>query len=413
MAWVTGLKCRECGRGYSIEPLNVCEFCFGPLEVVYDYDAIARVINRERIASGPLSMWRYQDLLPVDAADAVDINSGFTPLIKANNLGKVIGLDNLYLKNDSVNPSFSFKDRVVSVAATKALEFGFDTLACASTGNLACSVAAHAARAGMKSVVFIPADLEHGKVIGAAIYSPTLVAVKGSYDEVNRLCSEVADDYPWAFVNINMRPYYTEGSKTLAYEVAEQLEWKLPHHAVVPAASGALFVKIWKGFNELASLGLVDLPVKTRMHIAQAAGCAPIIEAAESGRNHVRPVVANTVAKSLAIGNPADGVYALRVLGQSKGNGYAVPEEDVVEGIKLLAQTEGIFTETAGGVTISALKELVSKGAIKKDEITVAYITGNGLKTQEAVEDVVNPLVVSPTMSSFEDAMNTRNRCRR
>ena len=406
MAWVTGLKCRECGRGYPIEPLNVCEFCFGPLEVVYDYDAIARVINRERIAEGPLSMWRYQDLLPVDAANAVDINAGFTPLIKAKNLGKLIGLDNLYLKNDSVNPSFSFKDRVVSVAATKALEFGFDTLACASTGNLACSVAAHAARAGMRSVVFIPADLEHGKVIGAAIYAPTLVAVKGSYDEVNRLCSEVADDYPWAFVNINMRPYYTEGSKTLAYEVAEQLGWKLPHHAVVPAASGALFVKIWKGFNELVSLGLVDAPVNTRMYLTQAAGCAPIVEASKAGRSHVRPVVADTIAKSLAIGNPADGVYALRVLGESKGKGYAVPEEDVVEGIQLLAQTEGIFTETAGGVVVSGLKHLVQKGAIKKDEVTVAYITGNGLKTQEAVEDMVKPLVVLPTMSSFEQAFN-------
>ena len=406
MAWVTGLKCRECGRGYPIEPLNVCDFCFGPLEVVYDYDAIARVINRERIAEGPLSMWRYQDLLPVDAANAVDINSGFTPLIKAKNLGKLIGLDNLYLKNDSVNPSFSFKDRVVSVAATKALEFGFDTLACASTGNLACSVAAHAARAGMRSVVFIPADLEHGKVIGAAIYAPTLVAVKGSYDEVNRLCSEVADDYPWAFVNINMRPYYTEGSKTLAYEVAEQLGWKLPHHAVVPAASGALFVKIWKGFNELVSLGLVDPPVNTRMYLTQAAGCSPIVEAFKVGRNHVRPVVADTIAKSLAIGNPADGVYALRVLGQSKGKGYAVPEEDVVDGIKLLAQTEGIFTETAGGVVISGLKHLVQKGTIKRDEVTVAYITGNGLKTQEAVEDVVKPLVISSTVSSFEEAIN-------
>ena len=406
MAWVTGLKCRECGRGYPIEPLNVCEFCFGPLEVVYDYDAIARVINRERIAEGPLSMWRYQDLLPVDAANAVDINAGFTPLIKAKNLGKLIGLDNLYLKNDSVNPSFSFKDRVVSVAATKALEFGFDTLACASTGNLACSVAAHAARAGMRSVVFIPADLEHGKVIGAAIYAPTLVAVKGSYDEVNRLCSEVADDYPWAFVNINMRPYYTEGSKTLAYEVAEQLGWKLPHHAVVPAASGALFVKIWKGFNELVSLGLVDPPVNTRMYLTQAAGCAPIVEASKAGRSHVRPVVADTIAKSLAIGNPADGVYALRVLGESKGKGYAVPEEDVVEGIQLLAQTEGIFTETAGGVVVSGVKHLVQKGAIKKNEVTVAYITGNGLKTQEAVEDMVKPLVVLPTMSSFEQAFN-------
>ena len=409
MSFVTGLRCRECEREYPIEPLNVCDFCFGPLETVYDYDGIARIISRERIARGPLTMWRYQDLLPVDGKDAVDINAGFTPLIKSKNLGKLLGLDELYIKNDSVNPSFSFKDRVVSVAATKALEFGFDTLACASTGNLACAVAAHAARAGMRAVVFIPADLEHGKVIGAAIYAPIVVAVNGTYDEVNRLCSEVADNYPWAFVNINMRPYYAEGSKTLAYEVAEQLGWKLPDHAVVPSASGSLFTKIWKGFNELASLGLVDGPVHTNMQLTQAEGCSPIVTAFNSEDDVVRPVRPNTVAKSLAIGNPADGIYALRILRQSRGTAYAVPEEDVVDGMKLLAETEGIFTETAGGVVVASLKYLVKSGAIKRDELTVAYITGNGLKTQEAVEDVVHPLPVTPTMSSFEQAFSSVN----
>ena len=409
MAFLTGLQCRECGREYPVEPLNVCDFCFGPLETVYDYDGIARVISRERIANGPLSMWRYQDLLPVDGKDAVDINAGFTPLIKSKNLGKLLGLDNLYIKNDSVNPSYSFKDRVVSVAATKALEFGFETLACASTGNLACAVAAHAARAGMRAVVFIPSDLEHGKVIGAAIYAPIVVAVKGSYDEVNRLCSEVADNYPWAFVNINMRPYYAEGSKTLGYEVAEQLGWRFPQHTVVPSASGALFTKIWKGFNELASLGLVDEPVHTRMHLTQAAGCSPIVDGFKSEDDVIRPIKPDTVAKSLAIGNPADGIYALRTLRESGGNAYAVPEEDVVEGMKLLAETEGIFTETAGGVVISGLKYLAEIGAIKRDELTVAYITGNGLKTQEAVEDVVHLLPIFPTMSSFEQALSGVN----
>ena len=409
MAFLTGLQCRECGREYPVEPLNVCDFCFGPLETAYDYDGIARVISRERIANGPPSMWRYQDLLPVDGKDAVDINAGFTPLIKSKNLGKLLGLDNLYIKNDSVNPSYSFKDRVVSVAATKALEFGFDTLACASTGNLACAVAAHAARAGMRAVVFIPSDLEHGKVIGAAIYAPIVVAVKGSYDEVNRLCSEVADNYPWAFVNINMRPYYAEGSKTLGYEVAEQLGWRFPQHTVVPSASGALFTKIWKGFNELASLGLVDEPVHTRMHLTQAEGCSPIVDGFKSEDDVIRPIKPDTVAKSLAIGNPADGIYALRTLRESGGNAYAVPEEDVVEGMKLLAETEGIFTETAGGVVISGLKYLAEIGAIKRDELTVAYITGNGLKTQEAVEDVVHPLPIVPTMSSFEQALSGVN----
>ena len=420
MAFVNGLKCRECGRESPADPLNVCDYCFGPLEVVYDYATISEIISRDRITQGPLSIWRYRDLLPADSDDPVDIMAGYTPLIKARNLGKKLGLNNLYIKNDSVNPSFSFKDRVVSVAATKAVEFGFETLACASTGNLACSVAAHAARAGIRAVVFIPSDLERGKIIGAAVYAPVLVSVDGTYDEVNRLCSEIADNYDWAFVNINMRPYYAEGSKTLGYEVAEQLDWRLPDHVVVPSASGAMFTKIWKGFNELACLGLLEgvdpypfgsdqntvhhPAVSTKMHMAQAEGCAPIVTAWENNQAHVLPVRPNSIAKSLAIGNPADGIYSLRVINGSGGSAYAVPENQIVSGIKLLAETEGIFTETAGGVTVSSLKHLAETGAIKPDELTVVYITGNGLKTQEAVEEVVKPLSVRPTMGSFESA---------
>lgn len=405
MAFVTGLRCRECGREYPIEPLNVCDFCFGPLEVAFDYEAIRRVISRQRIQQGPGSIWRYQDLLPVDRSERVDINAGFTPLIKARNLGRYLGLENLYIKNDSVNPSFSFKDRVVAVAAAKALEFGFDTFACASTGNLACSVAAHAARAGVKAVVFIPADLEAGKVLGAAIYNPTLVAIDGSYDDVNRLCSEVADNYPWAFANINMRPYYTEGSKTLAYEVAEQLGWRFPQHIVSPAASGGLYVKLWKGLKELEALGLVEGPLVTRLHLAQAYGCAPIVSAYRKGSGQITPVRPNTVAKSLAIGNPADGIYSLEVLKESNGRAWAVGEGRVAEGIKLLAETEGVFTETAGGVTIAGLANLVRTGTIKRDDLTVALITGNGLKTQEAVQDVVKTVNIEPNLGSFQEAM--------
>ena len=428
MAFVNGLKCRECAREYPPEALNACEYCFGPLEVVYDYATISEVVSHQRFSEGPLSIWRYRDLLPAESDDPVDIMAGFTPLIKSRGLGKRLGLRNLYIKNDSVNPSFSFKDRVVSVAATKAVEFGFETLACASTGNLACSVAAHAARAGVEAVVFIPSDLERGKIIGAAIYGPTLVSVDGTYDEVNRLCSEIADNYHWAFVNINMRPFYAEGSKTLAYEVAEQLDWRIPDHVVIPSASGAMFTKIWKGFNELACLGLLDgvdaasfgadqntahhPAVVTKMHMTQAAGCAPIVTAWESGQAHIRPVRPDSLAKSLAIGNPADGIYAVRVINNSGGSAYAVPEEDIVEGIKLLAETEGIFTETAGGVVVSGLKNLADRGAIKPDELTVVYITGNGLKTQEAVDSVVDPLSVSPTMTSFEDAMQQRKAVR-
>ena len=407
MSHVKCLRCRECGRDYPVEPLNVCEFCFGPLEVIYDYDAVARSISRKSIEKGPLTMWRYHDLLPVDAEDAVDMGTGFTPLIKAQNLGQLLGLNHLYIKNDSVNPSYSFKDRPVSVTTTKALEFEFDVLACVSTGNLMGAVAAHGAKAGMKTMVFFPADLEKGKIIGAAIYGPTLIAVDGTYDQVNRLCSELADNNRWAFVNINMRPFYAEGSKTLGYEVAEQLGWRPPDHCVVPGASGELHTKIWKGLLELSDLGLID-KVTTRMHLAQAKGCSPIVEAFKLGANQVRPVKPNTIAKSLAIGNPAAGAYALQALADTGGTAVAAPEEEVVEGIKLLAETEGIFTETAGGVVISALRKLAWKGSIKPDEVTVAYITGNGLKTQEVVENIAKPVNIAPDYESFQTAMATR-----
>jgi len=403
LGYASVLQCKECGREYPLEPTNVCEFCFGPLEVQYDYKNIAKVMTKESIQNGPNSMWRYKELLPVAGDDIVNINSGFTPLIKANRLGEELGLTNLYLKNDCVNPTHSFKDRVVTVAATKAKEFGFDTIACASTGNLAGSVAAHAARAGMRCFVFIPADLETGKIIGAAVYGPTLVAVKGSYDEVNRLCSEVADRHGWAFVNINIRPYYSEGSKSLGYEVVEQLGWKTPVHAVVPAASGSLYTKIWKGFKEFNQLGFIDTPT-TQMHLATYTG-SPIVTAYDEGTKDVRPVKPKTIAKSLAIGNPADGYYALNTIEETQGSATAVSDEEVVDGMLLLAQTEGIFGETAGGVTIASLKRLVKQGKINQDDLTVAYITGSGLKTQEAVEKVVQPLHVEPTLNSFEDAL--------
>ena len=408
MAHVLSLRCRECSREYPVEPLNVCDFCFGPLEVVYDYEAINRVASRERIEAGPRSMWRYADFLPADYNPRTDINAGFTPLIRSRNLAEELGLDELYIKNDSVNPSYSFKDRVVAVASAKALEFGFKTIACASTGNLAGAVSAHAARAGMEAYVFIPADLEAGKVLGAAIYDAAIVAVDGSYDDVNRLCSELADRYPWAFVNINVRPFYADGSKTLGYEAAEQLGWRAPAHAVAPAASGAMFTKIWKGLNEFADAGLIDGPVETRMHLAQAAGCAPIAEAYEDGRLIIKPVKPNSVAKSLAIGNPADGYYALKTIEASQGSAVIVAEHEVAEGAKLLARTEGIFTEGAGGVAISALRRLAESGAIGRDEPTVVYITGNGLKTVELVQDVVRPIHISASVDAFEAAVDAR-----
>ncbi|MDO8672447.1 MAG: threonine synthase [Dehalococcoidia bacterium] len=408
MSYVKGLRCRECGKDYPEQAIHVCEFCFGPLEVTYDYEAIKRDISREKIARGPVTMWRYRDLLPVNGDKVIDLGTGFTPLLRADNLAKILGLEELYLKNDCVNPSYSFKDRVVSVAATKALEFGFETLACASTGNLACAVAAHAAKAGMAAYVFVPSDLEQGKMLGAAIYQPTLVAVDGTYDEVNRLCSELADRSGWAFVNINVRPYYSEGSKTLGYEVVEQLGWRAPDQAIVPIASGSLFCKIWKGYNELVKVGLLD-KVSTRMFGAQAEGSAPVATAYEAGTFNIRPVKAKTIAKSLAIGNPADGYYALKVMEESGGGATAVTDEEVVEGIILLARTEGIFAETAGGVTVAALKKMVASGLMRRDGITVAYITGNGLKTQEAVADrMALPLHIKPTLHSFEEELAKR-----
>lgn len=408
MSFATALKCRECGREYPLDPIHVCEFCFGPLEVAYDFEAMRKTVTREAIERGPLTLWRYRDLLPCDADGAVDIGAGFTPLVRASNLGKDLGLRHLYVKNDCVNPTWSFKDRVVAVASTKARSFGFTTLACASTGNLANSVSAHAAKAGMDAFVFVPADLEAGKLLGSAVYGATLVAVDGSYDEVNRLCSELADKYGWAFVNINVRPYYAEGSKTLAYEVAEQLGWKAPDHCIVPMASGSLFTKIWKGFNELARLWLID-SVQTRMSGAQAAGCSPIATAWQAGTLNVRPVKPSTIAKSLAIGNPADGYYALRTMADSGGSAVAVSDDEVVEGIRLLAETEGIFAETAGGVVIAGLRRLVEAGRVGPDELVVAFITGSGLKTQEAVTGRLRePLHIQATVGNFEQALGQR-----
>jgi threonine synthase len=405
---VKGLQCRECGQLYPAEAIHVCELCFGPLEVAYDYDVIGNTISHASIAAGPSSLWRYKPLLPIEGDRYVDSQAGFTPLVRAHNLGKSLGLRNVYVKNDTVNPTFSFKDRPVSMASSKALELGFDTLACASTGNLAGSVAAHAAKAGMRGVVFIPADLEPSKISGALAYSPTLVAVDGNYDDVNRVCSEIADKYHWAFVNINMRPYYSEGSKTLAYEVAEQLGWRLPDRAIVPIASGSLFTKVWKGFQELSKLGLVDghetLP---KMVGAQALGCSPVVTAWDGNTTDVIPVKPNTIAKSLAIGNPADGYYSLKIMKQSGGTATSVTDPEIIEGIKLLARTEGIFAETAGGVTVAVLKKLVDQGQIDPDELIVVYVTGNGLKTMEALAGSLDsPVYAKATMASVEDALS-------
>src|SRR6195256_3631680 len=401
---IRGLQCRECGQLYPAEARHVCEQCFGPLEVAYDYDVVRASISRQIIERGPRTLWRYKALLPVEGERVVDTHAGFTPLIRADNLGRVLGLRNLWLKNDTVNPTFSFKDRPVSMASTRALELGCSVLSCASTGNLAGSVAAHAAKAGMQACIFIPADLEPAKIVGASIYEPTIFAVEGNYDDVNRLSSEIADQYNWAFVNINLRPYYSEGSKTLAFEVAEQLGWRLPDAVVVPIASGSMFTKIHKGFDELQTVGLIGAG-NVRMIGAQAEGCSPVVQAARENSFDVRPVRPNTIAKSLAIGNPADGYYALKIVQQTGGALDAVSDPEIVDGIKLLARTEGIFAETAGGVTVSVLKKLVAAGKIDPDELVVAYITGNGFKTVDAVADHVTPVLrVAPTLASFEAA---------
>ena len=409
MAKVKGLKCRECGRPYPAKPLHVCEFCFGPLEVDYDYSSLRKVVSRKRIEKGPATAWRYRDLLPIEQEVPVGRHCGMTPLIRARNLADALGAKEVYIKNDAVcHPSLSFKDRVVAVAVTKAIEFGFPVVSCASTGNLANSVAAHAAEAGLKSCIFVPADLEQGKIVGTLIYDPMLVAVDGNYDEVNRLCSELADKYGWAFVNINIRPYYAEGSKTFGYEIVEQLGWRAPRHIVVPAAGGSLITKIWKGLKELYQLGLIP-DCNTRMHVTQAAGCNPIVAAVCAGSETIRPVRPDTICKSLAIGNPADGYYAFKAVEESKGYGADASDEEIIDGMTLLAATEGIFTETAGGVTVAAAKKLIDSGVIPPDEEVVLSITGNGLKTQEVVLNALRPTVsIKPTLKSFDEAIAER-----
>jgi len=406
MSYVKGLKCRECGRLYPKEPIYVCEYCFGPLEVDYDYEKIKHKLTKDVLESRPKTMWRYRELLPIDKEPVVGLETGFTPLIRARNLEKALGVKELYLKDDSVNhPTMSFKDRVVSVAISKAKEFGFDTVACASTGNLANSVAAQSAIANLKRYIFIPADLELGKVIGSLIYNPILVAVDGNYDQVNRLCSEVATKYKWAFVNINIRPYYAEGSKTYGYEIIEQLGWKTPKHIIVPCAGGSLITKIWKALKEFKNIGFID-KLDTKMYASQAAGCNPIVTAVKENLEIIRPVKPNTIAKSLAIGNPADGVYAVGTVKESGGWAEDVSDDEIVEAIKLLASNEGIFTETAGGVTLGAAKKLIEQGRIPRNESIVVCITGNGLKTQEAVKDRIGkPIRIKPTLASFEQAI--------
>lgn len=403
MSFVTGLQCRECGKSYPKAPLSVCEYCFGPLEVNYDYAALKEALSREMIERRQPNMWRYRELLPVDGEASVGRQAGFTPLVRAENLGKRLGIRELYVKNDSVCfPTLSFKDRVVSVALSKALEFGFDTVGCASTGNLANSVAANAASVGLRSYVFIPSNLELGKVLGTLVYKTNVIGVDGNYDDVNRLCSEIAGKYQWGFVNINLRPFYAEGSKSFGFEIAEQLNWRAPDCVVVPMAGGSLITKIRKAFGEFKKLGLIA-GNHSRIFGAQASGCSPITTAVKAGRDFIKPVKPQTIAKSIAIGNPADGYYAIKAIIESGGWAEDVPDTEVVEGIQMLAEDEGIFTETAGGVTVAVTRKLIQQGRINRDDVTVIAITGNGLKTQEAIQDhLVRPEIISAKLSEFE-----------
>lgn len=404
MSFVKGLKCKECGEEYPKEPLHVCEICFGPLEASYDYDGIKKVLSREVIESRDRSIWRYKELLPIDKEPTVGLKVGFTPFIRAENLGNALGVKEIYIKNDAVcYPTLSFKDRVVSVALSKAKEFGFKTAACASTGNLANAVASLTVSGNLESFIFIPYNLEQAKIIGTTVYGANLIGIKGTYDDVNRLCSEVAGKFGWAFVNINMRPYYAEGSKSFAYEMMEQLGWKTPKHIVVPMASGSLLTKVWKAIKEFETLGLVE-PNGTRIYGAQATGCSPITTALKNDWEIFKPVKPDTIAKSLAIGTPADGFYAMCVMRESGGWGEDVTDEEIIDGIKLLAETEGIFTETAGGVTMAVTQKLISQGVIPKNESIVVSITGNGLKTQEAITDSVSqPQIIEARLEEFED----------
>jgi threonine synthase len=396
------LRCHLCQAEFPAEALWVCDKCLGPLEVVYDYDAIGRLMSREAIASRPRNLWRYRELLPIKGEPRTGLHSGFTPLVRADRLAKRLGVRELYVKDDSVNhPTCSYKDRVVSVAATRAVELGFTVFACASTGNLANSVASHAARLGLTCSVFIPDDLEAGKVAGAAVYGPRVIAVRGNYDDVNRLCTQIADKYSWGFANINLRAYYAEGAKTTGFEIAEQLGWRFPRHVVSPVAGGTLLPRILKGFEELRRVGLVegDLP---SIHAAQAAGCAPVVRALEAGLEFPDPVKPKTMAKSIAIGNPADGFQVLRAVRATGGSGAMVEEDEIVEGITLLAETEGIFTEAAGGVTVAATRKLIERGMLPRDQSIVICVTGNGYKTVEILSSIVKPIHIGRSLSDFE-----------
>jgi threonine synthase len=396
------LQCRICGQQYPVEPLTICEECFGPLEPAYDLQSLDGEVFRKHVEQGPASLWRYEALLPGGPSiERVDMGAGFTPLRRAGRLADALGLETLWIKDDSVNPSNSFKDRVVSVATTMARAFGFEAISCASTGNLANATAAHAAKIGMPCYVFVPEDLERAKILATAAYGAKVVAVKGNYDDVNRLCSEIADTLPWAFINVNMRPYYAEGSKSLGFEVAEQLGWRLPDHVVVPIASGALLTKIHRAFSELIAIGAIE-EKPYRVSGAQPEGCRPVAQAFKDGAETVQPVKPDTIARSLAIGNPADGMFAMQVSRQTGGAIEWCTEDEILEGVELLASTEGVFTETAGGVTVANLKRLVEQGVIRPHEEVVVFITGNGYKTVEALEGVVDAAYnVAPDLDEF------------
>ena len=401
--FMKALKCRECGREYPLAATHVCEFDFGPLEVSYDYERIKKSMTRAAIESRPQTMWRYRELLPVAGEPTVGFQVGYTPLVKAPRLAARLGIRELWIKNDTVNyPTLSFKDRVVSVALSRARELGFTTVACASTGNLANSVAANAAAAGLKSYVFIPSDLEQGKIVNSLVYGANVICIRGHYDEVNRLCAEIAGKYGWAFVNVNMRPYYAEGSKSMGFEIAEQLGWRIPQHTVVPMASGSLLTKIQKSYQEFTKLGLVAA-TPHKVHGAQATGCSPISSAQKAGLDFFKPVKPNTIAKSLAIGTPADGFYALKVMKETGAHADDVTDEEIREGIRMLAECEGIFAETAGGVTVGVAKKLIAAGKIPAGDSAVLCITGNGLKTLDAVAGHVGqPREIKPSLREFE-----------
>src|SRR3954470_21861298 len=404
MSSLDSLKCKECGEKYPLDARYVCDVCFGPLEVAYDYSGLDAVEVKRRIQGGPQDIWRYADFLPFEQRPQTALAAGVTPLVKADRLAARLGLREVWVKNDAANPTHSFKDRVVTVALAKARELGFQVVACASTGNLANSVAAHAAAAGLESYVFIPSDLEEQKVLATGVYGTKLVAVRGNYDDVNRLCTELSGERPWGFVNVNVRPYYAEGSKTLAFEIAEQLGFELPDRLVAPVASGSLFTKIARGFEEWLEVGLLEgeLP---KFNGAQAAGCSPVAQAFEAGHEVCKPVRPETIAKSLAIGNPADGPYALDLARRSGGAIDSVTDDEIRDGIRLLAETTGIFTETAGGVTTAVLAKLAERGDIAAGERVVLVITGDGLKTLDAVRGTFTAHEVDPSVESFAGAL--------